>query len=95
VISQQNAAIMDTQQLSHVAMATIFSFYIWCVCVHWHHLARTTEPSVCGGDAALCQITLTTCCCLQQPGEMPSKVSIYKMNITGMNHSKNTHCERE
>jgi len=25
------------------------------------HLANTTEPSVCGGDAALCQITLTTC----------------------------------
>ena len=28
---------------------------------HWRHLANTTEPSVCGGDAALCQITLTTC----------------------------------
>jgi len=27
----------------------------------WHHLANTTEPSVCGGDAALCQITLTAC----------------------------------
>jgi len=27
---------------------------------HWRHLANTTEPSVCGGDAALCQITLTT-----------------------------------
>jgi len=24
-------------------------------------MANTTEPSVCGGDAALCQITLTTC----------------------------------
>ena len=23
--------------------------------------ANTTEPSVCGGDAALCQIALTTC----------------------------------
>jgi len=22
---------------------------------------NTTEPSMCGGDAALCQITLTTC----------------------------------
>jgi len=29
---------------------------------HWRHLANMTEPSVCGGDAALCQITLTTCC---------------------------------
>jgi len=35
------------------------SFYIRGV--HWRHLANTTEPSVCGGDAALCQITLTTC----------------------------------
>jgi len=29
---------------------------------HWYHLANATEPSVCVGDAALCQITLTTCC---------------------------------
>jgi len=28
---------------------------------HWSHLANTTEPSMCGGDAALCQITLTAC----------------------------------
>jgi len=28
---------------------------------HWRHLANTTEPSVCGCDVALCQITLTTC----------------------------------
>jgi len=25
------------------------------------HLANTIEPSVLGGDSALCQITLTTC----------------------------------
>ena len=30
-------------------------------CAYWRNLANTTEPSVCGGDAALCQITLTTC----------------------------------
>ena len=30
---------------------------------HWRHLANTIEPSVCGGDAVLCQITLTTCYC--------------------------------
>jgi len=34
------------------------AFYIWGT--HWRHLTNTTEPSVCGGDAALCQITLTT-----------------------------------
>jgi len=28
---------------------------------HWRHLTNTTEPSLCSGDAALCQITLTTC----------------------------------
>jgi len=35
---------------------------IWA---HWHHLANTTtgKPSICGGDAVLCQITFTTCCC--------------------------------
>ena len=27
---------------------------------HWCHLANTIKPSVCGGDAALCQITLIT-----------------------------------
>jgi len=31
--------------------------------VHLRHLANTTEPFMCGGDAALCQITLTTCYC--------------------------------
>jgi len=36
------------------------AFYIWGA--HWRHLANTTELSMCGGDAALCQITLTTCC---------------------------------
>jgi len=28
---------------------------------HWYNLANTIEPFVCGGDAVLCQITLTTC----------------------------------
>jgi len=52
--------IADFEVLRDVAMATIFlAFYIWGA--HWHHLANTTEPSMCGGDAALCQITLTTC----------------------------------
>jgi len=34
-------------------------FYIWDA--HWCHLANATKPSVCGGDAASCQITLTSC----------------------------------
>ena len=28
---------------------------------HCQHLASMTEPSMCGDDAASCQITLTTC----------------------------------
>ena len=28
---------------------------------HWRNLTNTTEPSVCGGDVAFCQLTLTTC----------------------------------
>ena len=28
----------------------------------WSNIANTIEPSMCGGDAAYCQITLTTCC---------------------------------
>jgi len=28
---------------------------------HWRHLAYATEPSMCDGNAACCQVTLTTC----------------------------------
>ena len=44
---------------------------VWCRCwlsvlgrgwsAHWCHLPNTTEPSACGSNTALCQITLTTC----------------------------------
>ena len=30
---------------------------------HWRNLANTTVRSACGGDAALCHITSTTCFC--------------------------------
>ena len=33
---------------------------------HWRHLADTIESSMCSGDAALCQITWTTCQKMQQ-----------------------------
>jgi len=58
VVSRQNADM----RLKDVATATFFlAFYMWAA--HWRHLANTTEPSVCGGDAALCQITLTARYC--------------------------------
>jgi len=57
---QANEDLANFEVLRDDAMATIFLvFYI--LAAHWRHLANTTEPSVCGGDAALCQITLTTC----------------------------------
>jgi len=58
VVGRQNADTADTLHWRDVAMATI-SVYVWGV--HWSHLANMTEASVCGDDAALCQINLTTC----------------------------------
>jgi len=49
----------DFEVLRHVALATIFGFLdMGCTLAP---LANTTEPSMCGGNAALCQITSTTC----------------------------------
>ena len=60
MVGRQNADIADTLHPRDVAMTTIFlAFYIWRA--HWRHLANTAQLSMCGGDAALCQITLTTC----------------------------------
>ena len=37
-------------------------FLAFCIRgAHWRHLANTTESSMCGGDATLCEITLNTC----------------------------------
>jgi len=60
VVGRQNADIADTLHIGDVAMADIFlDFHTWSA--HWRRLANMTEPSVSGGDEALCQITLTTC----------------------------------
>jgi len=37
------------------------SKYVLKWSAHWHHLANTIEPSMCGGDTVLCHIALTTC----------------------------------
>ena len=60
VVKLSDEDMADFEVLRDVAMATILAFYIWGA--HWRHLANTTEPSMCGGDATLCQITLTTYC---------------------------------
>jgi len=44
---------------------------------YWRNVMNTIEPSVCGGDAALCQITLTTCynSCLVIPFQTDSLIN--------------------
>jgi len=59
VVGQQNADIADTLHARTFPWQPFLAFYIWGV--HWRHLAHMTELSMCSGDAALCQITLTTC----------------------------------
>jgi len=54
VIGGQNADIADT-----LSWQPLLAFYIWGA--HWRQLANTTQPPMCVGDAALCQVTLTTC----------------------------------
>ena len=56
-LSDEDMAYFEV--LRDVAMATIFGFL--CMGALWRHLVNTTEPSMCGDDSALCQITLTTC----------------------------------
>ena len=36
-------------------------YCIWVHCAQGVHIGATTEPSMCSGDVALCQITLATC----------------------------------
>jgi len=65
VVGKHNADIADTLQLRDVAMATIFVFlYMGCT------LATPGEYDwtvLCGGDTALCQITLATFCVPESP----------------------------
>jgi len=54
VVGRQNAAIADNLHLRDIAMAIVFRFLY--IGAYWRHLANTIEPSMCGGDAALCQL---------------------------------------
>jgi len=59
VVDRQNADTADTLREGRCHGNHFLAFYIWDA--HWRHLVYTTEPSMFGGDAALCQITLATC----------------------------------
>ena len=48
-LSDEDVADFDVRR--DVAMAAIFRLSTWDA--HWRHLANTSEPSMCGGDAVL------------------------------------------
>ena len=60
--------IADFEVLRDIAIATVFGFL---------YMGRT---SMCGGDAALCQITLTTCYCYY------NRILIYNVHIVEIRH---------
>jgi len=71
---------------------------VWCGCrwgACWRHLANTVEPSACGSNAALCQVTLSTCyyCCRanvplyqQLPSSQTLKTRVMPSNFSGPPH---------
>ena len=63
---------------THVRRRTI----ILVAGAHWRLLIDAIEPSMCGGDAALRQITLTTCYCYFQKSVLlkPHKTYVVIVN---------------
>jgi len=54
--------IATTGPLSHSQTdGVMLSKHVLHEVAHWRNLANTIQPFVCGDDAALCQITSTTC----------------------------------
>jgi len=70
-------------------LGSCLAFYIRGA--HWRHLADMTETFMCGGDVALCQISLTTCC--TDATECPHTsqwAALYPLKIWGMWTPSNT-----
>ena len=57
------------------------------------HLAITVEPSVCGGDAVLCQITFTTCYCYKQICAIASSHYAITEEWEGIGNSSHEVCQ--
>ena len=57
---------------------------------HWRRLANTSEQSVRGGNAALCQITLTTCYCIPADVMMRDSCSTLLWDLAVLSVSANT-----
>jgi len=61
-LSGQLTEFRYCQYLAHRGHCHGNQFLAFCIRgAHWRHLVNMTEPSVCVGNVALCQITLTTC----------------------------------
>ena len=58
MVGRHNAILPMPCTYGTLPWQPFLDFYIWGA--HWRHLANTTVSSICGGDADLCQITLTT-----------------------------------
>jgi len=51
--------------ISRASTGTVrMTIWVYWMRARWCHLANTIEPFVCGGDAALCQITFDRLSCL-------------------------------
>jgi len=60
-----------------------YYYYRWGG-AHWHNLPNTIEPSICGGDAAFPQITLTICY-YQEPEWVSSYSTVLATRLAGKN----------
>jgi len=53
--------VVDSGWTKGTTSSVVFARWCQYALMGGHHLANTIEPYICGGDAGLCQITLTTC----------------------------------
>ena len=61
----------------------------------WRNLANTTEPSICGGHAALYQITLTTCYLFPNTADkLPSYSNMTHQNNKKLKQKKSPNSQR-
>jgi len=59
---------------------------------HWRNLVNTTEPSMCGSDAACCQSTLTTCSELCQVRPVYPKVHVFDNSVACLSQARCQSC---
>ena len=71
-----------TQQSgTNMVQKPIGDLYLCVFITHWHHLATTIEPSVCGSGAALCELTLTICLQMNLRLLSPLRMSVAPLSV--------------